>query len=232
MNYIVACIHEWNVEAFKRHSPQLPGSWTLITRPEDLTPELLEKTRPRYLFFPHWSWKVPDAILALAECVCFHMTDVPYGRGGSPLQNLIIRGHRDTRLSALRMVAALDAGPVYLKSDLSLEGSAEEIFRRAAELVWLQIGEIVRREPLPQAQEGEITAFPRRRPEDSRLPESGTAEELHDRIRMMDAPSYPKAFLEFGGWRLEFSKACYDKGDLTATVRFIPANKPGGTSHD
>ena len=29
------------------------------------------------------------------------MTDLPYGRGGSPLQNLIIRGFESTKISAI-----------------------------------------------------------------------------------------------------------------------------------
>ncbi len=56
------------------------------------------------------------------------MTDLPYGRGGSPLQNLIQRGHTSTMLTALRCGAGLDTGDVYLKQPLSLHGSAEEIF--------------------------------------------------------------------------------------------------------
>ena len=56
------------------------------------------------------------------------MTDLPYGRGGSPLQNLIIRGHKKTKISALRMVNELDAGPIYFKRSLSLNGNAQKIY--------------------------------------------------------------------------------------------------------
>ena len=82
-----------------------------------MSADLVRSLKPRYVFFPHWSWKVPDDILGATECVCFHMTDVPFGRGGSPLQNLIVRGHTETRVSALRMVSEPDAGPVYMKRD-------------------------------------------------------------------------------------------------------------------
>ncbi len=82
----------------------------------------------RYIFFLHWSEKVPNQLLYEHECVCFHMTDVPYGRGGSPLQNLIERGHRETTLSALRMTEQFDAGPVYLKKALSLKGGPQRRF--------------------------------------------------------------------------------------------------------
>lgn len=57
---------------------------------------------PRYIFFPHWSWKIPVDIYERFECVIFHMTDLPFGRGGSPLQNLVVRGINETQLTALR----------------------------------------------------------------------------------------------------------------------------------
>ena len=89
-SYVVCTVKDWNVDAFRRRSPSLPGAWTLIEKPGDLTVSGLDAIAPRYVFFPHWSWRVPAEILSRYECVCFHMADVPYGRGGSPLQNLIV----------------------------------------------------------------------------------------------------------------------------------------------
>jgi hypothetical protein len=51
---------------------------------------------------PHWSHLIPESIWGPCPTVIFHMTDLPYGRGGSPLQNLIQRGHSSTMLTALR----------------------------------------------------------------------------------------------------------------------------------
>ena len=60
------------------------------------------------------------------------MTDLPYGRGGSPLQNLIVRGHNDTMISAKESVKKILIQGWWLpKKPLSLLGSAEEIFIRA-----------------------------------------------------------------------------------------------------
>jgi len=50
------------------------------------------------------------------------MTDLPFGRGGSPLQNLIVRGFTHTKLSALRVEKGLDTGDIYLKEDLEQYG--------------------------------------------------------------------------------------------------------------
>lgn len=205
--YVVATIKPWNVEAFHRRRPELPGRWELIAARDHLNLEVLRVLQPRYVFFPHWSWRVPSAILKEFSCVCFHETAVPYGRGGSPLQNLIVRGHKSTMLTALRMVDEVDAGPVYLKRSLSLEGRASEIYACVADLVYDMIKEIIASDPSPVAQQGEVTLFSRRTPGESILPQSGSAEALYDFIRMLDAPTYPKAFIEWGQWRLEFDRA-------------------------
>lgn len=170
----------------------------MIGRPEDLTAARITSLSPRYIFFPHWSWRVPADVTQRFECVCFHMADVPYGRGGSPLQNLIIRGHRATKMTVLRMIEELDAGPVYLKRPLSLEGRAEEIFERAADLVYEMIGEIIARDIVPVPQRGKAVVFARREPHESALPQDGTPSTLFDFIRMLDAPTYPKAFIYWG----------------------------------
>ena len=91
---------------------RFPGVWRFVSGRQELTADLVNRLSPRYVFFLHWSWKVPTDIVENYECVCFHMTDVPFGRGGTPLQNLILLGHRRTKLTAFRMVEALDAGPV------------------------------------------------------------------------------------------------------------------------
>jgi methionyl-tRNA formyltransferase len=206
-NYVVAATKPWNAAAFRRRTPALPGTWHLIERREELTAASIGNLSPRYIFFPHWSWQVPREIIDSFECVCFHMTDVPYGRGGSPLQNLIVRGHNSTILTALRMVEKLDAGPIYVKRPLSLAGRAEEIFMRAADLTYDMIAEIITKDPIPVPQVGKTVLFRRRTPDQSRLPSDVPITSLYDFIRMLDAPTYPKAFIELGDVRIEFDNA-------------------------
>jgi methionyl-tRNA formyltransferase len=225
--YALATVKPWNLDAFRRRSGGVPGVWDLIERPEDLTPARLAGTR--YAFFPHWSWKVPSEVLATTDCVCFHMADVPYGRGGSPLQNLIARGHRTTVMTALRMVEELDAGPVYAKRPLDLAGSAQKIFERAADLIWDMIAGIAADEPAPVPQTGTPVVFPRRTPAQSRLPGDADPVALYDHIRMLDADGYPRAFLDHGRMRIEFADATLSDDSVTATVtirRMPPPETP------
>ena len=153
------------------------------------------------------------------------MTDLPYGRGGSPLQNLIIRGHRHTKLTALHMTQNFDAGPVYLKKDLSLEGSAEEIYIRATNLSAEMIKYIIEKEPEPVSQKGKAIMFKRRKPEASEIPELATLQDLYDFIRMLDAEGYPKAFINRDGFRYEFSRAALYNGKIAADIAITPLGK-------
>lgn len=141
------------------------------------------------------------------ECVCFHMTDLPYGRGGSPLQNLILDGKSVTHITALRMVDEMDAGPIYAKRPMSLEGRAEDIYLRAGVLCWELIDWILVNQPTPKHQEGKPTYFKRRKPEQSLLPITGTLTDVYNHIRMLDAPTYPLAFVDQGDFRVEFTHA-------------------------
>lgn len=217
-SYIVASSKAWHRAEFDAKKRHEDGCWIWVTSPDELLRSVNEVLGLRYIFFLHWNWHVPVEIWSRHECVCFHMTDVPYGRGGSPLQNLIVRGYKSTKLSALRMVDEMDAGPVYAKRDMPLDGRAEEIYIRAGELSFEIIRWIIENEPIPEPQQGEVVHFKRRKPEQSELPADGRLEVLYDHIRMLDAPSYPPAFIERGNFRIEFSGAQLRGGELVAQV--------------
>ncbi|WP_286811947.1 hypothetical protein [Marinobacter sp. UBA2678] len=219
MEYLICTNRSWVLDAFLQVRRSLPGRWSICVTPEDLA-STAQRLKPRFIFFPHWSFIVPEEILCEYESVCFHMTDVPYGRGGSPLQNLIERGHTSTQLTALRMTSEIDAGPIYMKRPLSLDGSAEEIFCRASELSVQMIAEIVATEPEPVPQKGESTIFFRRKPSQSELPINSSPEVLYDHIRMLDAPGYPHAFLRYGSWWAIFTDAQLIGDTVQARVRF------------
>jgi methionyl-tRNA formyltransferase len=224
-SFVVATTRPWNLLEYERFTATASGEWHLIDRPSELTLDTIRRIKPRYVFFPHWSWKVPAEIFQAAECVLFHITDLPYGRGGSPLQNLILRGHTETQVSAIRMSDEIDAGPVYLKRPLSLEGSAQEIFRRVSEIVFSMIADIVATQPNPSPQTGLPVFFSRRTPAQSVLPVDGSVQQLYDHIRMLDAESYPAAFLDFAIWRIEFGGAKLTDQGVEARVLIRPRSE-------
>ena len=218
----MATIRPWNIERFEQWSPPDGFAKFLITTKEGLTQAALMELQPRYVFFPHWSWIIPPAIADNFECVLFHMTDLPFGRGGSPLQNLIARGIYQTQISAIRVSAGLDEGPVYLKRPLDLaEGSAQELFEKMSTAIFEMMSEIVRTRPEPKAQVGEPTFFKRRTPEESQIPAGRHGRQLYDFIRMLDAEGYPRACSLVGGQQVEFFDAQLNSTDeVTARAIF------------
>ncbi len=216
--YIVVASNSWNAKIFDEIVSNYLGEWHFILSKEDFKTEKIKAVNPRYIFFLHWSWKVPPEIIDNYECICFHMTDVPYGRGGSPLQNLIVRGHQHTQLTALQMTEEFDAGDVYLKKHLSLGGNAEEIYIRASHLAAKMIKRIIEEHPKPIPQTGKVENFKRRNPEQSQIPQLDSLFAHHDFIRMLDAENYPKAFIEHQGFRYEFSRSALYNGKIVADV--------------
>jgi len=221
---VIATIRRWNQELAEKFKVGHPD-WEihLILKKEDLRLPVLERIHPDYIFFPHWSWIIPEEVYAKWECVVFHMTDLPFGRGGSPLQNLLARGIHETKITALRVTGGIDEGPIYLKRDLDLSsGSAEEIYRKASKIIFEDmIPFIVENRPSPVPQEGEGVYFERRRPEESEIEEGMELSRLYDHIRMLDAEGYPRAFLRCKGFRFEFSDARLKKEreEIEAFVR-------------
>ena len=230
--YVLATSRSWNEEMTEHLAARTGRDFVLITSKEDLTIENLTSVNPEVIFFPHWSYRIDASVFARFESVIFHMTDLPFGRGGSPLQNLIVRGIDKTKISALRCVEEMDGGPIYLKKSLSLYGSAEEIFLRASKMIEEMIVEILEKKLEPIAQQGEPTLFKRRRPEESNLTSASSLDQLFDMIRMLDAEGYPKAFLEVGDFRLEFTRAARKQGQVIADVRITLVKEKKESRHD
>jgi methionyl-tRNA formyltransferase len=217
--YAVASPNPRNASLPQRLSKRLGVPFHLIENEEGLDPMRLENLGVRKIFFPHWSSIIDPDVHEKFECIIFHMTDLPYGRGGSPLQNLIVRGHKETRISAIRCVAEVDAGPVYTKHSLSLQGTAEQILRRADKVIESMIAQIIEESLEPKAQDGEVTTFRRRLPQDGNIAGVHDTSVIYDKIRMLDADGYPPAFIETGNLRMEFTGATLRRGSVEADVR-------------
>jgi methionyl-tRNA formyltransferase len=204
--YLLVSEKTWHDNLFRAVSV-IPARWVRIKDRSEFTVEHVTGINPDKIFIPHWSYIIPAAIYERYECIVFHMTDLPFGRGGSPLQNLIVRGFTTTKISAIRVTSEIDAGDIYLKNDLSLDGTASEIHLRAASIMKDMIEEIVHRNPEPTPQVGEVVIFKRRTPSEGNLESLQEIRDVYNYIRMLDCDGYPPAFLEIGNFRLEFDTA-------------------------
>ena len=107
----------WNDALVDRLSRSLDRPVERITAHVQLAPKAVAAIDPQWIFVPHWSHLIPESIWGAWPTVIFHMTDLPYGRGGSSLQNLIQRGQSSTMLTALRC----DTGPHRFKARRGIE---------------------------------------------------------------------------------------------------------------
>lgn len=208
---IIAAIKSWNIYNAEKFKSLFNDSYDIyiFTKKEELNYQVVRDINPKYIFFPHWSWIIPKDIYENFICVVFHIADLPYGRGGSPLQNLILRKIYNTKISALKVDSGIDTGKIFLKEDFEIGiGSAEEIFIKASEIIFSKmIPFILENNPEPYKQKGEILTFRRRTPEESNIANSGISslDDLYDFIRMLDAEGYPNAFLKIGKLKMTFT---------------------------
>lgn len=217
---VVASCKPWGKEVFDYLSARDLGfEWFFVSDNHELY--LIDNNYEiEIIFFVHWSSFVPASITSKVKCLCLHMTDLPYGRGGSPLQNLILRGHTSTKLTIFQMNSELDAGPIYVQKVMPLHGSALEIYLRMVELSKTMFEQVLIKDLAPAPQRGIPTIFRRRKPFESELPLLSNLESIYNFIRMLDAPTYPAAYVNYGDLRISFSNANFEGGQLSAFATF------------
>lgn len=155
------------------------------------------------VLFLGWSWIIPKDILDRYLCLGIHPSDLPKYRGGSPIQNQIIDGINQTKVSLFTISEKLDQGDIWLKEDLNLNGKNMEIIfseieRSSTKLLNNFFNKYPNIKPLKQ----DITKgsyFKRRTPKQSRLEiddfKNKSLEEIYNYIRCLTDP-YPNAFIE------------------------------------
>ncbi|MFT5229606.1 MAG: methionyl-tRNA formyltransferase [Urechidicola sp.] len=204
----------WGRKSYDDLNKKVPGDWVFISSQAEL--DNLDLTSIETIFFCHWSNLVSKEILQKVRCICFHMTDLPYGRGGSPLQNLILQGKTKTILSAIEMEESLDTGPIFWQLEVDLSGNAESIYERMTDACWMGISSILSECPTARPQVGSVVNFKRRTAEESELPKDLPIDKVYDYIRMLDAPGYPNAFLLANNIKITFNNSRLDNGKVIA----------------
>jgi methionyl-tRNA formyltransferase len=219
-SYILVSNKKWHINLFEKlNKTNFKQKWILIDNKKDFNIENIDSINPKSIFIPHWSFYIPDKIFQNYNCIVFHMTDLPYGRGGSPLQNLIVNCHKNTKISALKVVKGIDEGPIYIKKNLNLKGSAKEIFLRSSDKIFEMICLIIDKNLIPIPQKGTPVLFKRRTPEQSDISKLDDLNLIYDYIRMLDCEGYPHAYMELNGLKFEFTNVKKNKNNLKANVK-------------
>ena len=186
----------------------------------------IKKLNPTKIFFLHWSKIIPPYLYKNYECIQFHSTDLPYGKGGSPIQNLILRGFEITYLTAFKVNGKIDSGPIYFKKKMKLNGSASEIYERLEKKSLNMINIIIKKNLVPKKQKGKATYFMRRKKHQSEIKKENlkNLSGLYNFIRMLDADGYPNANLNIRNFKFEFYNAKKKKNYIISQVRMTHGN--------
>lgn len=205
--YLICAYRPWNLDLFENKFAKF-GNFCIISDKEKLTLDNIKKINPKLIFFLDWSWIIEPNIIDLFFCIGFHSAPLPEFRGGSPIQNQIIRGVDNTKLTAFRMDKGIDTGNILLQRDLSLAGNMKDILDRIVSLSYDMIVSIVNGVYTEKKQEGKGSYFKRRDLRESELTEENFKDEnyLYNFIRMLEDP-YPNAFMDIGNFRLLFKSA-------------------------
>ena len=150
---------------------------------------------------------------------------MPYGRGGTPIQNLILNGYTKAPVCALEMGAELDAGDILGKLDINLNGKLSDIFIRMNVAVNILIKKIITSYPKPLPQTGDVVEFKRLNQADNEIPKELSINQIFDRIRMLDDDEYPNAFMIKNNYKIEFINAEKSGETLNCTAKISLLNK-------
>lgn len=133
-----------------------------------------------------------------------HESDLPWGKGWSPLTWQILEGKNDIPIVLFEAAEKVDSGVIYLKETMHFTGTelVEELRATQADTTFKLCLEFIDNYPdiidKAVSQEGESSYYRRRTPEDSRLDPDKTIREQFDLLRVVDNKRYP-AFFELNG---------------------------------
>ncbi|MDB4626546.1 formyltransferase family protein [bacterium] len=133
-----------------------------------------------------------------------HESDLPEGRGFAPVQWQILEGKTEITVCLLEISDEVDAGNIFGKMILSLDGSElyEEIRKKQAVITFDLISKFLERYPNlnSEIQQGKPTFYRRRRPSDSQLDLDKTIRDQFNLLRICNNNDWP-AFFELDGVR-------------------------------
>lgn len=222
MKIVFLAYREWALEVAKSVANENSKfhKFEILSTPQALLDYTDKESDSSIIFVAiGWSWIIKSEITERFLCLGVHPSDLPNYRGGSPIQHQIIDCITHTKCSLFRITEKLDAGEIWGKSDLDLNGdSMDIIFQNIKKSSNCLLTSFIKNYPNILTEKQNLaygSYFKRRKPEESQiLPsdfESSDFTDLYNKIRCLTAP-YPNAYIEDkNGNRLFFQKVYFEK---------------------
>ena len=153
------------------------------------------------------------------KTLCVHESDLPEGRGWSPVVYAVLNNEKKISMSLFEVNDGIDSGDIWKKIFFNIEKHeiASEINHKVSiktiELMNFAIENFNDIKPIPQDDSNITTYLERRTPDDSQLDVGKTIAEQFNQIRIADENGYP-CFFNHKGYRYKLTIKKYEK-DIT-----------------
>ena len=201
---IICCTYrDWAKEIYKFLEYRFQEhNFIMINSKEELSYTNILDLNPDLILWYGWSWIIPKDILNKYYSVMLHPSPLPKYRGGSPIQNQIINGEKESAVTLFKMDKGVDTGDIISQHPFPLNGGISDIFQYITSIgIDLSVNMIEKFSTLkltPQ-DNSKSTYFKRRTPEQSEITleelRGSTSKDLYNKIRALQDP-YPNAFIK------------------------------------
>ncbi len=160
--------------------------------------KILKNNHVDIVFFYGWSWLISNKVIDNFLCICLHPSKLPLFRGGSPIQNQILRGVYDSAVTVFRMNKKIDRGPIFIQKKLSLKGDINDILlnisKIGTKITFNLLNKLNKKKLIFFKQKGKASFYKRRTEKDNQKNLNDlkkiTYRQLHDYLRSLKYP-YP-----------------------------------------
>jgi methionyl-tRNA formyltransferase len=199
----VLCVgyREWALNIYSKIAQNYKdGDVRVIESYDEYCNSLVKEYNPDFVLFYGWSWMIDKDIIGDYKCIMLHPSKLPKYRGGSPIQNQIIRGEKDSAVTLFIMNEKMDSGNIVFQEPMSLSGSINDIFNKIEELGYKGTMRFLGNptDGVKQIEE-DATYFKRRTEQQSEITikelREQPAQYIFNKIRMLQDP-YPNAYFQ------------------------------------
>ncbi|MBM7109205.1 Methionyl-tRNA formyltransferase [Brevibacillus laterosporus] len=205
-------------------------------RESEAVQSVLDATRPDLIVTAAYGQILPTSLLEAPKhgCINIHASLLPKYRGGAPIHASIINGEKETGVTIMYMVQALDAGDMISKVIVPIEerDTAASMFEKlataGADLLIDTLPKLLNGEITPEPQNHEEATFaPNIKRENERLDWNKSAQEIYNQVRGMN--SWPVAFTTFEEkvWKIWWAEVVELAGQLATPGTIIDRTEDG-----
>ena len=191
----------WAIGIYENISKDFPEfCYHKVYSEDEFDEESLNSFDPDVVLFYGWSKIIPLRIVSKFKCLMLHPSPLPKYRGGSPIQNQIIRGETESAVTVFIMDEGIDTGDIVGQRKMSLLGDIPDIFDRMSR-IGLEITKdfLLGKYQVVKQDQSESTYFKRRTPDQSEITfeelKESSGSYLYNKIRMLTGP-YPCAYIK------------------------------------